>query len=116
MRSLWKYQIRVKSLFLIPDGSGLCRKDELDMTKNIVVRNRVDLERENLAEGFKNPGRRLAIGTAALYFWGMFFIDMFSGGSSIELYVMIMAIWATLAVIFWEPFTNFEMWFWSLMD
>lgn len=103
-------------MFLILDGLDICRKDELDMTHNVEVRNRVDLEREKLAEGFKRPGRRLTIGTFALYFWGMAFVDMFSGGSSIELYVVIMAVWLTLAVILWEPFTNFEMWFWSLMD
>lgn len=85
------------------------------MNKSVMVQNRVDLANEELKEGFKRPGRRLSIAVAALVLWGMSIIAMLTNKTSSEVEVYgyaAIALWPTLAVIFWGKYTNFEFWLW----
>lgn len=86
------------------------------MSKNVMVQNRVDLANAELKAGFKKRDRRLVLSVAALATWGCFFIDMLTHKSSIWPYgpygYAVIALWSTLAVIFWEKYTDFEYWFW----
>ena len=87
------------------------------MNKNIMIQNRVDLEEAELVAEFKRPGRRLAIAVIALAFWGTFIVDMLCDKPFTFSYARaIMALLPTLITIFWEKFTNFEIWFYSWMD
>lgn len=81
------------------------------MSKNVVVQNRVDLANAELKAGFKKPERRLVLSVATLAIWGMFFIDILTHTVTGCSYgYAVTASWLTLAVIFWEKYTNFEYW------